>query len=195
MPRKLPRKTIRTAPCTVKASMLLACVSTAVSLVTAATIRARPTSFDRQQLRMPYLVHKANANFMNDRFDLGSRRDGDVGLGLDEQKKCNQKERRSPQSRTALQTGIDGTKNRRSADASESGHEQQLRQRAVHFAANELKEGHMSSVYTSTKCRCRPSKLRCCRIRQTTSVNSGEAIRHGVMGRSEVGQATLQMEW
>jgi hypothetical protein len=40
--------------------------------------------FDRQQLRMPYLVHKANANFMDDRFNLGSRRDGDVGLGLDE---------------------------------------------------------------------------------------------------------------
>src|SRR5689334_8018763 len=33
------------------------------------------------------------------------------------------------------------------------------------------------------------------RIRQTTSVNSGEAIRRGVMGRSEAGQATLRMEW
>src|SRR5215831_13407867 len=28
-----------------------------------------------------------------------------------------------------------------------------------------------------------------------SSVNSGEAIRRGVMGRSEAGQATLQMEW
>ena len=48
----------------------------------------------------------------------------------------------SPQSGAVLQARIDGTQDRRGADASESGHEQQLRQRAVHFAANELEEGH-----------------------------------------------------
>ncbi len=37
-----PQNKIRTAPCTVKQSMLLACVSTAVSLLTAATILDRP---------------------------------------------------------------------------------------------------------------------------------------------------------
>jgi hypothetical protein len=79
---------------------------------------------------------------MDDRFDLGRRRDGDVGLGFDEQKERNDKQRRGPQGRTVLQTRIDCAQDRRGADAPESGHEQQLRQRAVHFTADELEEGH-----------------------------------------------------
>ena len=47
--------------------------------------------FDRQQFRVPDLVHKADANLMDDRLDLGGRRDGDVGLGLDEQKERDDK--------------------------------------------------------------------------------------------------------
>ena len=52
-----------------------------------------------------------------------------------------------------------------------------------------------SSVYTFTKCRRRPSKIRPPPKQKITSANSGEAIRRDVIGRSEAGQATLQMEW
>ena len=66
---------------------------------------------------------------------------------LDEQKQRNQKKRGRPQpgllaAAGVLHAGIDGGEDRRVADAADAGHEQQLRQRAVHFAANELEEGH-----------------------------------------------------
>jgi hypothetical protein len=41
-----------------------------------------------------------------------------------------------------LHTSIDGRENRGVADTADAGHKQQLRHRAVHFAPNELKEGH-----------------------------------------------------
>jgi hypothetical protein len=46
-----------------------------------------------------------------------------------------------------LQACINGSEDRGGANASQSGHEQQLRQRAVHFAANKLKEGHKCDVF------------------------------------------------
>jgi len=44
-------------------------------------------------------------------------------------------------------------------------------------------------------CRRRPNKIRPPPKQKITSANSGEAIRRVVIGRSEAGQATLQMEW
>ena len=41
-----------------------------------------------------------------------------------------------------LHAGIDCGEDSSIADAADAGHEDQLRQRAVHFAANELDEGH-----------------------------------------------------
>ncbi|MGB9398471.1 MAG: hypothetical protein WCB69_04680, partial [Pseudolabrys sp.] len=81
------------------------------------------------------------------------------------------------------------------ADASEPGHEQQLRQRAVHFAADELEEGH--KVFRLHVHKMSPPAQQDAPPAETknTSANSGEAIRRDVIGRSEAGQATLQMEW
>jgi len=94
-----------------------------------------------------------------------------------------------------LQTRIDCAQDRRGADAPESGHEQQLRQRAVHFTADELEEGH--NVFRLHVHKMPPPAHQDTPPAETkiTSANSGEAIRRDVIGRSEAGQARLQMEW
>ena len=89
------------------------------------------------------MIHEAHAQFVDDGLDLGGGGDGDVLLRLHEQKQRDQKKRGRPQpgllpAAGVLHAGIDGGEDRRIADAAEAGHEDQLRQRAVHFAANEL---------------------------------------------------------
>ena len=76
-------------------------------------------AFDRQQLRVPYLIHKAQTDLVDDGFDLGGGRYRDVVLGIDEQKERNDKQHGRPQARLALEACIDGREDRRSGDASE----------------------------------------------------------------------------
>src|SRR5262249_4063936 len=55
---------------------------------------ARPSdSLDRQELRASDLIHQTHTDFMDDCFDLGGGRFGDVVLGLDEQEQCNVEKR------------------------------------------------------------------------------------------------------
>ena len=106
---------------------------------------ADPLQF--QKLRMPDHVHQPHPQLVNDGLDLGGGGDGDELLRLEEQKQGDQKKRGGPQpgllpAAGVLHAGIDGGKDRCVADAADAGHEDQLRQRAVHFAANELDKGH-----------------------------------------------------
>ncbi len=106
---------------------------------------ADPLQF--QKLRTPDHVHQPHADLVDDGLDLGSGGDGDELLRFDEQKQRDQEKRGGPQPGLLavaglLHAGIDGGENGRIADAADAGHEHQLRHRAVHFAANELDEGH-----------------------------------------------------
>ena len=120
--------------------MLLACVSTAASLVMAAKMRARPIFSTDKQLGAPHVIHQAHANAVDDGFDLGGDRGGDVDLRLDEKKQAPSRKSSAPKGWLSgldprCRAGVDGGEDRGVADATERGHEHHLAQRAVHFAA------------------------------------------------------------
>ena len=116
-----------------------------------------PDGFHLKQLGTPDLIHEPKAHLVNDALDFGGGRDRYVILRLDEQEERHHKKHRRPQARRvalagALHARVDRRQNGCGADASQCRHEQELRQRAVHFAAYEADEGHKRADfgYTAT---------------------------------------------
>src|SRR6266403_2225263 len=87
---------------------------------------------------------------MNDRFDLGSRRNQNVVLGLNEEKQCDNEDCCRPKadgpSVGSLSAGIYRSQNRGGANASQRRYDNQPIQGAVHFTANEPEEKHRYGV-------------------------------------------------
>ena len=83
---------------------------------------------------------------MDDGADLGRGGDQDVVLGLDEQQQRDDEKPRGPKADLAvvggLRAAVDRADDRGGAQPAHGGHEDQPAERALHFAANELEEGH-----------------------------------------------------
>ena len=99
---------------------------------------------ERDEFGAPHQIHQAHAQTMDDGFDFDRGGDEDVVLGLDEEIKRNDEQRRCPDADRAraglLRAGIDRRQNGRVAHSAETGHDDQPLQRALHFAANNMEE-------------------------------------------------------
>ena len=101
---------------------------------------------ERDELGMAHQIHQAYAQMMDDGLDLDRRRDEDVVLGLDEEIERHDEQKRGPDADRALagvlRAGVDRGQDGGVADAAEARHDDQPLQRALHFAADKLKERH-----------------------------------------------------
>jgi hypothetical protein len=97
-----------------------------------------------------HLIHQPHPQPVDDGFDLDGGCDQDVVLGLDEEQQRCHENRRRPNADLSIPrglcAGIDRSQNCGVAGTPEAGHDDQPVQGALHFAANELEEGHQCDV-------------------------------------------------